>query len=154
MAIHFLFADEYLEIDGIELATYAWWVESLAPLFTIHKRGANETLPYVAGTVAYQRRTTSTTVSLRLAVVGDVDEDGDPTDNPRAALYTHLDYLQTGLLADIEGTRTALWYRPDGSVWAAEVHVEGFTVVGTSPESANCTLELMIPAGTFEPVES
>lgn len=147
--------DEYLEIDGVALATHAYWIESLAPLFTMQKRGVTEAMPYQAGGISYRRRSTFVTVSLRLNVIGEVDVDGNPITDPRDGLYDHLEYLDDNLLADVVSTRSATWHLPDGvSTRTAEVNVEAFTVVGNTPVSAACTLELSIPAGRFEAVGS
>ena len=142
--------DEYLDIDGIPLATHAYWIESLAPLFTMQKRGVTEAMPYVAGGVSYRRRRTFVTVNLTVNVVGSVDADGNTIVNYRDGLYDHLRFLEDQILDDVDSTRTATWHLPDGTTRSAEVNVEAFTVVGNTPESAVCTLELSIPSGTFE----
>lgn len=152
MTVVFTPADEYLDIDGVVLATHAYWVESLAPLFTLQNRGVTEVMPYVSGAVSYPRRRTFTTVTLGLHVFGDVDADGVPTANPRAGLYAHLEHLETNLLAEVPGTRTATWHRPGGGTRTAQVNVESFIVRGSpddNPYHVYATLELSVPDGRF-----
>lgn len=150
-----LIFDEYLEIDGLDLANQAWWVESLAPLFSIQKRGNDKPMPGAAGARALKRRTTSLSVSLTLYVYGDVDPDGTPFSDARQGLYENLRSLEDDLLADVADTRTAIWHLPTGSTPAtrtAEVHVEAFTVKEGAPTEAKCSLELTFPAGRWTDV--
>lgn len=145
--------DEWLEIDNVDLATHAYWVESLAPLFNIQKRGSDRVLPNLAGARPYRRRITSLSVSLTVHVLGDVDADGVATIDPRIGLYDNLRFLEDNLLADVDttaGTRVATWHLPDGSTRSSEVHVEAFTVVGNTPISAQCALELTIVDGHWD----
>jgi hypothetical protein len=145
--------DEWLEIDGVDLANHAYWIESLAPLFNIQKRGSDRVLPNLAGARPYRRRIASLSVSLTVNVLGDVDEDNTPNADPRTGLYDNLRYLEDNLLADVEstqGTRLAVWHLPDGSTRSAEVQVEAFTVVGNTPISAQCSLELTIVDGHWD----
>lgn len=144
--------DEWLEINSVDLATHAYWIESLAPLFTLEKRGADRLIPNLPGLRPYKRVTTAGSVSLTLNVFGDVDVDGVVTADPRQGLYDHLRTLETALLADVAttaGTLAAIWHLPDASTRSAAVHVDGWTVVGNSPHSAVCNLGLTIPAGRW-----
>jgi hypothetical protein len=146
--------DEWLEIDGTDLATHAYFVTSLAPLFTVQKRGSDRVIPNLSGARPYKRTLTVVSVTLSIFVDGTVDEDGVATADARAALYGHLRTLEDALLADVAttaGTRTAVWHQPSGSRTAA-VHVESLKVEGQSPSSATCTLELTIPAGSWTDV--
>lgn len=145
--------DEWLEIDGVDLATHAYWIESLAPLFNVQKRGSDRILPNLAGARPYRRRITALSVSLTVNVLGDVDEDGVAIADPRIGLYDNLRFLEDALLADVPttaGTRVATWHLPDTTTRSAEVQVEAFTVVGNTPISAQCALELTIVDGGWD----
>lgn len=144
--------DEYLVVGSVTLATPAFWVESLAPLFGVKKQGDDRKIPRAAGARPYARLRGPVTVGLTVRVHGDVDQDGVATASARDGLYDHLRYLEVNLLDDVattEGTRTAVWHLPDGTTRTAAVHVETFTVTGASPTEATCLLELSIPAGRF-----
>jgi hypothetical protein len=144
--------DEYLTVGAVDLATHAYWVESLAPLFGVKKVGTDRPIPRTAGARPYARRRGPVQVSLKVQVHGSVDADGAATADSRDGLYDHLRYLEVNLLDDVAttaGTRAAVWHLPDGTTRTADVHVEEFTVTGASPTEAHCLLVLSVPAGRF-----
>lgn len=144
--------DEWLDLEGFHLATHAWWVESLAPLFNIQKRGQDRVIPGAAGMRAHTRRTTRLSVTLVLRVFGQTDEDGVANADSRVGLYENLRAIEDAILTDVAGTRTATWHLPDGTTRTAECHVEGFTVNEGAPTEARCALELSFPAGRWTDV--
>lgn len=150
--------DEYLEIDAnpggvanmIPLATYAWEILDLSPLWSsAKKRGSDRLVPGVAGVRSYRRRRTVTVRSLPMIVYGDLDQNGAAYADAREGLETNIAYLEANLVEDpgtTAGTRNAILHRPL-STKSGAVHVLGLELAPLGPSSVRAVLELSIPAG-------
>lgn len=150
MSVHPMFTDEYLAIDGFIIGSHNVWAESLAPLFTRIRRGETVPLPYVAGGISYRKRRTYHSATLVVHVFGDVDDDGVAIPDPREGLHDALADFEAALLEDVDGSRTAIWHRPDGNR-SAYVDVMSWTITGDTPISAVGQLELSIASGRWDP---
>lgn len=149
MSVHPMFTDEHLTIDGYLIGSHNVWAESLAPLFQRIRRGVTEPVPYVAGGIAFRKRRTFHSSTLVIQVIGDVDDDGATVADPREGLHDALAGFEAALLEDVDGTRTAIWTRPDGNR-TAQVDVMSWTIVGNTPISAVGQLELSVASGRWE----
>lgn len=114
LAIHYAH-EGTLTINGVSMNRAAWMVGGdetgqggLLPLYyKLEKRGDNRLIPAAAGTVAYPKRVTETTHSLRLAVNGDVDLNGAETANSRTGLAVNLKYIADNVVKHSAATASA-----------------------------------------------
>lgn len=150
----------YLEINGVPLATPAWGVPDLSPLLdSAVVRGADRLLPGAPGVRANRRRPTVTILTFPLDVLGDVDEDGDPTADPNAGANEHMAYLEPalGFLSEDQpnGLVPAIFHRGSLNDWTADVHFLGFKGSEKLGEFlVRTTFDISIPAGRWEEVGS
>lgn len=146
-------SDEYLEIDGVPLATFAWKVVDLSPLWEgPDVRGGDRLIPGAAGVRAYPRRATVSQRSLPMLVFGAVDQDGAPYPDPREGLETNFEYLRTNVADPTNlgaGTRVAVLHLPSGATRTADVHVEALRPGPLGPSSMRAVLTLSIPGGVL-----
>lgn len=144
----------YLEINSIPLATYAWEIPDLSALLDSPAlRGADVLIPGVAGVVPNRRRTTVTVYTFPLDVVGDLDEDGTPSDDPNEGVNEHMAYLNAnlGLAAGGDGTVPAEFHRGDLPSWTADVHFLGFKGSQKQGEFlVRTTFDISVPSGWVE----
>lgn len=143
---------EYVAIDGVPLATPAWYTLNLWALWQSPKtRGSDRIVPRADGVRPYRRRPTATRVTLGLVIVGDRDPDGGIWTDARAGLLHNLDLFKAGVVASpvrTDGTRLAELYLPDGTVRAGRVHVEGLDLGGDrGPFALSATLDLTLIQG-------
>lgn len=133
--------DEWLEIDGIPLATPAWEILDLSPLEdAAAQRGQDRLIPGAAGVIPFPRRKTVTVRSLQMVILGTFDQEGVATcatgdgsgeayrEAVRIRRAANKDYLVDNLVTPpgtADGTRAAVLNRVDGSTWSADVHVIG-----------------------------
>lgn len=144
--------DEYLEVNSIPLATHAWRITSLVPLWAGPElRGEDRLIEDVSGLRPYRRVVTATHVALPMMIFGHKNREGTAYGDARLGLHTNWDVLYTGLLTPpltTAGTVTAVWHKP-GTDRTAAVHVLGLAVREFSPQSIRATLQLSIPAGVW-----
>ena len=144
---------EYLEIDGVPLATPAWEIVDLSPLWQpADVRGSDRLIPGAAGVKPYRRRRTVSKRSLPMIVYGFEDLDGVAYADVREGLETNLDYLRANVVDPTnvgDGTRTAVLHLPSGSTRTGSVHVEGFELGTAGPTSIRAVLTLSIPEGVL-----
>lgn len=156
--------DGVLTIGGIVMNRPAWAVTgdgdgegSLFDLLIgVEQRGEDRLMPFGVGVIPYRRRITVTTHTLRLLVVGDVDENGDPTTDHTDGLRANLAYLMANVVAPVAtsaGTRAATWDPPAGATQlSAAIHVTGITkkkmALGDNAVFEG-TLNISVPAGAF-----
>ncbi len=147
--------DEWLEIDGIPLATPAWEITDLSELLNgPDVRGSDRVLPGVAGVVALRRRVTVSVRTLPMVIYGDRDWNGDSYEDGHDGVETNLAYLVDNLCIPTDtgdGTLPAVLYLIGGGVRTADVHVLSpiHTATELGPAGLRATLDLSIPAGYF-----
>lgn len=147
-------ATEYLEINSVALATPAWRIDDLTPLYQeADQRGSDILIPHSSGVLAQQRRRTVTLVALGIWVFGESDQNGSAHSNPLYGLDVNVAYLRTNIVAPTgtsDGTRSATWHLANGSsTRTASVHVLGLDLSRMSPTTMKGALRLSIPAGRF-----
>lgn len=143
---------EYVAIDGVPLATPAWYTLNLWALWNSPStRGTDRIVPRADGVRPYRRRPTATRVTLGLVIVGDVDPDGSTWTDPRAGLLHNLDTLKAGVVAPpvrTDGTRLAELHLPDGTMRSGRVHVEGMDLgADYGPFGLRAALDLTLIQG-------
>lgn len=145
-------ATEYLEIASTPLATPAWRITDLTPLWSsANLRGADRILP-LAGVRALPRRATVTQVTLPMVIFGDRDRTNTPYSNARDGLRQNLDALHAAVVdppGGATGTRTAIWHQAGGATETVALHVLGLVVGRFSPGAVRASLQLSIPTGRF-----
>lgn len=145
---------EYLEINGVPLATAAWRITDLSPLFDAPVvRGDDLLIPYLDGRKPKRRRVDARRMAFPLVIFGDYDSDGNATGDARVGLAANVDFLVGNLGFAIgagDGTVPAVWHRRDGSTRTADVHVIGpLEVAALGPTAVRGVLDLNVPAGRF-----
>lgn len=144
---------EYVDIDGVPLATAAWSTENLFILWQgPDTRGQDVIIPGAAGTRSKPRRAAVSPRTLFLNIYGDHDCAGTPQADGRIGLQKNLDFLRrlvTDPTGTGDGTRTATLHRPDGTTVSGPVHVEDFQYDGNGPGAVRATLDLTLPLGAL-----
>lgn len=146
-----------LEIEGVSMNNPAWSVIDISPLWAaFDTRGQNRLIPGAQGTIAYRKRLTERDHPLAIVIIGDVDENGDPHDDPVEGLEFNLDTLLAVLQPDSAATKAATLTLPSGTTRTAEVQIEGFEVIRTEIDIATQTyaamegvINMTIPQGVF-----
>lgn len=144
-------ATEYLEIASTPLATPAWRILDLTPLWSSAAvRGDDRVLPHADGVRPERRRVTVTQVALPMVIWGDKNRENTPYGDIRVGLLTNIEALHTAIVVPTtgDGTRAATWHQATGTA-TADVHVLGLAVRALSPRSVRATLQLSIPQGRF-----
>jgi hypothetical protein len=149
-------AEEYLEIDGVDLSVDgAWRIKDHTPLKEPPaQRGDDRLIPGDSGRLAMLRRVDATTKRLDIWFFGINDVNGDPYTDQQAGLQANIDYIVDNVVMPTgvgDGTRFATWYLPDESSRSTYLHVLGLTLERRSPSHAIGTLLLSIPSGVFTP---
>lgn len=145
-------ASEYLIVNSTPLATPAWRLTDLTPLWSSAEvRGSDRILPGAPGVRAMRRRPTATRLILPGVVWGDRNRENTPYGDVRTGLHTNIAALQAAVIEPPttgDGTVAATWVIP-GTDRTANVHVLAFTPTKLSPRSIRFVLELSIPTGRF-----
>lgn len=127
----FLTQSEYVEIDGIPLATPAWEVTDLSELWDIANIiGELPTVPYRRGVIPFRRALGGKNVNLPIVVFGSEDLEGNPYDTAREGLEANRNVLVRDVLRPPRvntqaGTRTLRYHLPSGEVLAGPCILAG-----------------------------
>lgn len=142
-----------LTIDGVSMHTDAWTIVDLTNLwFGGDVRGQDRLIPGVAGVIPYRRRTTVTTYSLPMVIIGDVDQTGTPYSDIWEGLESNINYLRSNVVDPTntgDGTRSATLLMPSGSSRTADIHVLRLALGTVSRGVMRATLDISIPSGCF-----
>lgn len=144
---------EYVEINSVPLATPAWEVTDLSPLWEASPvRGEDRLIPYLQGRQPLQRVIDELRVQVPLVVYGDFDQDGVAIANGRIGLMNNLDYLKNAFMvpntSSTEGTWPLILHMPDSSTRGADCFVlPPLNYVSVGPITVRCVLDILIPAG-------
>lgn len=145
-------ATEYLEIASTPLATPAWRVTDLTPLWTSASlRGTDRVLP-LAGVRALPRRATVTQIVLPMVIWGARNREDALYANVRDGLRQNLNALHAAIVdppGTATGTRSATWHQAGGATETVDLHVLGLTPTKFSPGAVRANLHLSIPSGRF-----
>ena len=147
--------DEYLEINDVPLATPAWEVLDLSPLWDVAGfRGDDRLIPQRDGEKPLRRRIAAMRVQVPLIVYGDADQDGMPYSEGRAGLRANLVYLEEAFmvpnLSNADGTWPLVLHLPAGETLSGDCIVNPpLQLAPKSPTTVLCVLDIKIPAGVL-----
>lgn len=148
--------EEYLEFNGVPLATPGWEITDLSGLWDAPAvRGEDRLVPYHEGVLPLRRWIDMKRAQLPLIVYGDLDHEDAPHVDARAGLLENLDYLKQRVLrpnqsATITGTRNLKHHLPDGSVREADaIILPPWQPVTVGPHTLRGVLDVLIPGGVM-----
>lgn len=150
-------SDEWLEIDGIPLATPAWIITDLSELMNgPDVRGEDQIIPGAPGVKPLPRHVHVSLRSLPMVIYGGYDWEGNPYSDGHEGVETNLAYLVENLLlppGTADGTRAAVLHLWNGDIRTGDVHVISplRTATELGPAGLRAILELSIPAGYLAP---
>lgn len=139
----------YLEINSVPMATPAWRILDLSPLYGRRMRGDLVQVPYTAGAIGYQHRIDYRSVTLPMDVYGRYQSDGSTHGNAYQGLDDNIDYLLANVVEPGAAAVTAVWHRATADTKTASVFVESFEPTRWGSGFVRFGLELSIPAGKF-----
>jgi hypothetical protein len=147
-------ATEYLEIGGVPLATPAWRITSLVPLWAgPDLRGDDVTIEDEPGELAYRQEVHSTSYALPGVVWGRKNREGVAYPDVRTGLHANLAALHTALLIPPmteRGTFDAIWHRvPYAANRTGTVKVLGMPVREFAPGAIRITLQIKLMGGVW-----
>jgi hypothetical protein len=147
---------EYLEIDGVPLATPAWEATGLDDLWASPElRGTDLLVPMGDGVRPQRRRITVTKATIDLAIVGDTQPDGTAHISARAGLAANVDALRAlcnPSTAAADGTRLAVLHMAPGApqlTRTGRLHVLRLRIKRSGPNYATGQMELSMPYGAL-----
>lgn len=122
-------------------------------LYKMQKRGGDRIIPGAAGVIAYPRRATATPHSLRLAVTGDVDEDGVATADSAVGLAANMVYLFDNVLSNpmpLAASLTCFGQSVSGDIHVVDLIEDRYNVEGVAGINSSIfvgTLRIEVLAG-------
>jgi len=149
---------EFLEINGVPLATPAWEAEDLSGLYDSPAvRGEDVAVPYHEGQTPLRRINDAKRVQIPVHVFGDLDHEGATHADPLVGLQANMDYLKQALRprqnATVAGTWPIRHILPDESTRVGDGHViPPFQPVYLG-EMFKLIVDLLIPAGVLRAVD-
>lgn len=147
--------DEYVELGGVPLATPAWEVTDLAPLWdTGEVRGDDRVVPYRRGVLPYRRSWGARIVELPLVIFGDASPEGVAAPPGRGQLWANRNLLVQAIrplrIGTPDGTRTLTYHAPDGATYTSPASVIGnLRPQPKGPSAFAATLRLSLTAGVL-----
>lgn len=142
-----------LSIDNVSLHTPAWCAVDLSDLWgTPDYRGSDVLIPHRVGQKPYMRRKDATQYSLPMIVTGYCDQFGAVNANFDIGLQANVEYLMTyvALPTNVgDGTRTAEWTLPSGTIVTAQIHVLGLRGTLLPGALFRPTLEISVPGANL-----
>lgn len=148
----------WLEVDDFPLSTFAWWSDDYSPLLNSPPfRGGNEIMPGAPGRRAFLLIPDEMEFTLPLNVMGDVDEDNEPLEDHIQGVIDNTLAIKSGLGIPDGATgelKPAVFHLPNGSAWLTNMQVHGLFGTRDLTRGVRTTLDLVIPAGRWEQVES
>jgi len=143
---------EYLEVNNVPLATPAWEVLDLSPLWGIGGlRGEDRVIPFADGKSPLRRVRDDWREVVPIVIYGDFDQNNVAQSNTRTGLQANIDYLRDNILTPNTtdpGTWTLKLHMPDSTIRTAECFVlPPMQLVPLSPMAVRGVLDILIPAG-------
>jgi hypothetical protein len=144
---------EYLDIDGLPLATPAWEVTNLFELWgSADQRGDNDIIPFRRGRTPRRHHMDSKRRTLQMVIEGGVDSDGNPAVDARQQLEDNISELKLGLrpLQHVEGgVRTATLHTPNRVLVGPSQIRTGLQLGPIGPAAVNATLDVEFTDGVL-----
>lgn len=144
---------EYVEINGVPLATPAWMVMDLSPLWDVPGvRGSDRRIPYAEGEQPLRRIYDAKRVVLPLLIFGEANRANVPYADHRVGLLTNFDELVAEVAdpdaAPDPGTKLLRLFMPGGVIRSGQCHVIPPLGIGRlGAVGLRAALDLVIPAG-------
>lgn len=143
---------QYLSIGDVPLSTPAWEVLNIHVLMSgPATRGENLLIPGAVGVRALRHRPTEKTVTLEMAIFGNVDPDGEPIDDAEAGVWANWLILRSmfnALLDDPGDSTVVAVLTYTGGTLTGDVQVLGYELGDVySPTDLSVTLDVTIPGG-------
>lgn len=145
---------EWLDIDGVPLATPAWEVAAggLLPLLQgPDVRGGDRIIPG-GDAIPYLRRSTITKRSVPMVIFGAYDHEGTVHADHAVGLVANITYLRANVSDPTgvgDGTRTATLHLKSGATRTGPVHVESLELGGDDENAVLAILTLSLPNGAL-----
>jgi hypothetical protein len=145
--------DEYLEINSVILASNAFEVTDLSPIWGVGpNRGSDRLIPFADGQLPLVRRRDEWHVDpIKLLIYGFELYDGTPSSDARMTLRHNLDYLITNVFTpnpSAPGT-WPLALHVKSAVYSGDCFVQMVGPTAFSPAILQCVLDIIIPSGVL-----
>ena len=144
---------EYIEIDGVPLATPAWIVTDLSELNDgPENRGSNLVVPRRPGAIIRRRVRESRIANIPIVIFGDRDAENNVHADAREGLLSNIDDLKKALRMPntvTSASRLLKYYRPTGTVEAVVQTTQKLDIEQISPTTARAVITVEIPAGVL-----
>ena len=142
----------YLEINNIPLATPAWRVLDLSPLWDAAPvRGEDRLIPFAQGVKPLARVVDALRVQCPLLIKGDRDQDNAIISNTNIGLASNTDYLRSNIWTPNpagDGTWPLVLHMPDSSTRGADCFVlPPMQLVPAGKIALRAVIDILIPAG-------
>jgi len=143
---------EYVEINGVPLATPAWTINDLSPLWDAATlRGDDRVVPFSDGAYPLRRFRDEMRVQIPITIYGQKKWDDTDYANVRIGLMTNVDHIRTNLLTPAttsDGTWNLILHLPDGTTRSAACFViPPIQIEGLGPSAVRGVLDIVIPQG-------
>lgn len=147
---------EYVEIDGLPLATPAWEVTDLSPIYDMHDLiGDFPIIPYRRGTLAARPGQGPKRIDLPLVIFGDYDKDGAAYPDAKIGLRANVDEILRDVLGPViltaTGERLLRYHHPNGTaIRSASALVRGpLRPTPINPTTVAVSLDVLITGGVL-----
>lgn len=146
---------EYLEIDGLPLATAAWEILNLEVLWqAANPRGDSDVIPYRRGRQPRRGLPDSRRETLQMVIEGTFDSDGNPATpgSERAQLEANINELKTILRArqnTVYGDVSAVLHTPNRNLTGPAQVRTGLQLGQLGPAAVNATFDLELTDGVL-----
>jgi len=144
-------ATEYVDIDGVPLATPAWIATDLTELNDgPENRGENLVIPRRPGALFRPKVRDSKIVNIPIVIFGDRDPENNPYADPRQGLIENITRLKAALyLPSFSAARLLTYHRAAGNVEASVQTSPKLDITPIGPNTARAVLTIEIPAGVL-----
>lgn len=144
--------DEYVTINGVPLATPAWEVNDLAPLWDAASlRGEDRVIPFSDGALPLRRFRDEMRVQIPITVFSDRSWEDVAYPDARIGLQRNIDHLRDNILTPNTagtGTWNLVLTMPDGGTRGAGCFViPPMQLTDLGPGAVTGVLDILIPQG-------
>jgi len=147
-------ATEYIDIDGVPMATPAWLATDLSELNDgPENRGSNLVIPRRPGAVFRAKIRDSRIVNIPIVIFGDRDAENNVHADPRQGLIENINALKAALyMPSFAAARVLTYYRAAGNVEATVQTTQKLDITPIGPTTARAILTIEIPSGVLRSV--
>jgi hypothetical protein len=146
-------ATEYIDIDGVPMATPAWIATDLSELNDgPENRGENLIIPRRPGTIFRSKIRDAKIVNIPIVIFGDRDAEGNTHADPRRGLIDNINALKKALTTPNtpnDNARLLTYHRASGDVEALVQTSPKLDISPIGPTAASAVITIEIPAGTL-----